>query len=137
QAGGERLDPLVESGMRDQIEAGQHGGIRDLAVRLEIVGDAASQHWPIGDANTSARPAVVSRVDPSVPERERDMQAGELRRRPGRELVLHAVEAAADRVITLGLMVERVLAQFLDERVARLFVCEHSQVYVGRGARSR
>src|SRR5919198_6501920 len=95
----ERLHALIEPRIGDEIEPREHDTVRDVRVLREIVRDAASEDGPIVLTDGPAREAVVSRVDPTVPERERNVQPGELRRRAHRKVMLESVEAATDRVV--------------------------------------
>lgn len=108
--------------MRDEIEPRQYQRVRHVSILLEIVRHSARENRPLLQANGTARPAVVTRVDPAVPERQGDVKASELGRGPGRKLVLDAIEAAADGVVALSLVVGGVGAQLGDQGVARCLI---------------
>src|SRR5438067_1013100 len=116
---GQRLYALVEPRIRDEIESREHERIRDVVILLEIVRHPPRQDGPVLLRDRPPRPTVVARVDPAVPEGKRDVQAPQLGRGTGGELVLEPIEPAADRVVALGLVVGRIRAQLSDERVAR------------------
>ena len=108
--------------MRDEIEPRQHERVRHIMVLLEIVRDTPREDWPLLQSDRATRPAVVAGVDPAVPEGQGDVQPSELGRGPGRKLVLDAVEATADGVVLLRVVIGGVGAQLLDEDVARCLI---------------
>src|SRR5687768_9704905 len=80
----ECLHAIAERAVREGVEACADAIARDLAVGGEVVGDRTGEHWPLVACDVAAWPTVVARVDPSIPEGERNAKPRELGLRAAR-----------------------------------------------------
>src|SRR5207249_1825307 len=88
--------------------------ILDRALRCEIGGDRARETGPFERLNASRRlPSVVARVNPGVPERQRNSEILDRRIIVARKGVLEAVEPAPDLVVP-----RRIVGGGVGEQVA-------------------
>ena len=103
---------------------------RNLPIRFEIVGDCTRKLRPFRNSDRPRRPAVVSRVYPAIPERERDVKLAELRRSAFREPMLDRVEAATDGIVLLCIVSERILSELRHQSIASFSVVHHASLII-------
>jgi hypothetical protein len=108
--------------MGDDIEVSKHRRIGRITIRLKICDDRARQSRPLRLGDRSRRPSMISRVHPSVPEGQRDVQPSKLRFRSRWKLMLDCVETPADGVVFSPFVRNCVLKQMRDKRIPRFGV---------------
>lgn len=112
--------------MSNEIEASQHIWRAHLPICREVRCDVLSEFRPIAERDRPAGPSVIPRVNPAIPERERDVELCQFGSVASREFVLETVEAPADFVIALAPVRGGVSTQLLDERVSGCSVTPHA-----------
>ena len=132
----EDLNTLVQPRMRDEIKMLENLGVCYFAVGTEIVCDRSGESGPVIDRYGTRGPSVIARMNPAIPERERDVKLAELWRRSARKPMLEPVEAPANGVELIGLMCIGVKTQVRHERIPRLHVIHHPLTLTLRGITS-
>src|SRR5438105_1154812 len=100
--------------------------VLNWAVVVEVFHDRARQHRPFGGLYPSGGlPLVIPRIDPCVPERQRDLELGDAVVVTGGKAVLESVEAAPDLVELSGFVRRRVGREIAGEQLAGVCGRQH------------
>src|SRR5437867_3886654 len=105
--------------MLNGVKACAHLRVLDRPIVLEVLRNRAREHWPLGGLNPRGRlPLVVPRVDPRVPECERDLELGDAVVITRREAVLETVEPPSNLVELPGFMRRRIGREIAGKQLA-------------------
>src|SRR5437667_5387584 len=105
--------------MLNGVEARAHLRILDRTIVLEVLHNRAREHRPLCGLDTGrCLPLVIARVDPRVPEGERDLELRDTVVVTGGEAVLETVESPSDLVELSGFMRRRVGREIAGKQLA-------------------
>lgn len=117
---------MPHAAMIDNVEIGKHRGMVDLVVGAHQSHNLASQQRPIRLGNSpEVVPVVIARVDPGIPEAQRDEQLLELLAALPGQVTIALIEKAPDLLESAAAVCLYISAETLYDDCFGLCVGEH------------
>jgi hypothetical protein len=111
--------------MSDNVEMLQNFRRSDVTISLEVISNGTRKLRPLRYSDRPGRPAVIARVDPPVPEGERNVQLPKLWRGAGRKPMLDGVETPPHCIVLPGVMGLCILAKLRYQSIASFREAHH------------